>query len=171
VILLAEHDEVTLAAKKKRRRSALSRTTSTPKNRVWGFANTPSGRPVVELPLTQENATGSVRYTYQIASGRAEWLSRDPYVDAQGNDAELTQGANLYWYVQNNAVNAVDPSGLASPKIIGTILGAIAKLLENDIAGCKKLECKKDCTTCCNTVTITATGTGDRCIFYCDWIM
>jgi hypothetical protein len=42
------------------------------------------------------------------------WLSRDPYVDAQGNDAELTQGANLYWYVKNNAVNAVDPMGLFS---------------------------------------------------------
>jgi RHS repeat-associated protein len=114
VILLAEHDEVTLAAKKKRRRSASSRTTSTPKNRVWGFANTPSGRPVVELPLTQENATGSVRYTYENASGRAEWLSRDPFVNKRGNDAELTQGANLYWYVLNNATNAVDPSGLQS---------------------------------------------------------
>jgi RHS repeat-associated protein len=47
---------------------------------------------------------------YHAALGR--WLSRDPYVDAQGNDAEFTQGANLYWYVSNNAVNNVDPIGL-----------------------------------------------------------
>jgi uncharacterized protein RhaS with RHS repeats len=35
------------------------------------------------------------------------FISRDPLPDA-----ELSQGANLYWYVQNNAVNVVDPSGL-----------------------------------------------------------
>jgi hypothetical protein len=43
------------------------------------------------------------------------WLSRDPYVDIDGNDAELAQGANLYWYVFNNAVNRVDPTGLIAP--------------------------------------------------------
>jgi hypothetical protein len=108
VILLAEHDEVTLAAKKKRRRVASGRTTSTPKNRVWGFENTPLGRPNIDRDLTRENATGSNPYSYEKASGRAEWLSRDPL-----QDAELSQGANLYWYVFNNAVNGVDPTGLA----------------------------------------------------------
>jgi hypothetical protein len=34
-------------------------------------------------------------------------LSRDSL-----KNAEFTQGANLYWYVQNNAVNMVDPTGL-----------------------------------------------------------
>jgi hypothetical protein len=105
VILLAEHDEpTTLAAKKKRQPGASSWPTSTPKNRVWGFENTPSGRPVVEPQLTQENATGSVQYTYQIASGRAEWLSRDP--EGEGVDA------TLYSYVGNNPVDLIDPMGL-----------------------------------------------------------
>ena len=107
MILLAEHDEPTLAAKKKRQPGASSSATSTPKNRVWSFENTPSGRPNTEPELSWETATGSVQYTYQNASGRAEWLSRDPL-----RGAEQSQGANLYWYVQNNSVNGVDPSGL-----------------------------------------------------------
>jgi RHS repeat-associated protein len=50
---------------------------------------------------------------YHSALGR--WLTRDPFVDEKGNDAELTdQGTNLYWYVQNNAVNQVDALGLAT---------------------------------------------------------
>lgn len=39
------------------------------------------------------------------ATGR--WLSRDPL-----NDAEVSQGPNLYAYVSNNPINAVDPLGL-----------------------------------------------------------
>jgi len=110
VILLAEHDEpTTLAAKKKRQHGASSWPTSTPKNRVWGFENTLSGRPSVEPQISWETATGSVQYTYQIASGRAEWLSRDPL-----QDAERSQGPNLYDYVQNNPVNAIDPDGLCT---------------------------------------------------------
>jgi RHS repeat-associated protein len=57
------------------------------------------------------SALYQVRNRYYHA-GLGRWLSRDPYVDAQGNDAELTQGTNLYWYVSNNAVNKVDPLGL-----------------------------------------------------------
>jgi hypothetical protein len=87
VILLAEHDESLLAAKKKRQHGASSWPTSTQKNRVWGFENTPSGRPNTEPELSWETATGSVQYTYQIASGRAEWLSRDPM--GEGSDATL----------------------------------------------------------------------------------
>jgi hypothetical protein len=105
VILLAEHDEPLLAAKKKRQPGASSWATSTPKNRVWGFENTPSGRPNAEPQLSWENATGSVQYTYQIASGRAEWLSRDPL--GEGNDN------TLYSYVWNDPIDWYDPFGLA----------------------------------------------------------
>jgi RHS repeat-associated protein len=44
---------------------------------------------------------------YNAELGR--WLSRDPL-----QEAELSQGTNLYWYVSNNAVNAVDPKGNSS---------------------------------------------------------
>jgi RHS repeat-associated protein len=106
VILLAEHDEPPiLAVKKKRQLAPLKTATSTPKNRVWGFANTPSGRLNIEAGSSWENATGSVQYTYQNASGRAEWLSRDPLGE--------NRGINLYEYVANNPVDFVDPLGLA----------------------------------------------------------
>jgi RHS repeat-associated protein len=104
VILLAEHDEPTLAAKKKRQLAPLKLATSTPKNRVWGFENIPSGRPCVEFDLTWETAIGSVQYTYRNASGRAEWLSRDPLGESQG--------PNIYDYVSNNPVDFYDPLGL-----------------------------------------------------------
>ena len=39
--------------------------------------------------------------------GLGRWLSRDPL-----KNAERSQGANLYWYVSNNAVNYVDPTGM-----------------------------------------------------------
>jgi RHS repeat-associated protein len=107
VILLAEHDEpTTLAAKKKRQHGALSWPTSTPKNRVWGFEKSPSGRSVVEPQLSWETATGSVQYTYRNASGRAEWLSRDPIAEEGG--------INLYGYVANDPVDYYDPDGLTA---------------------------------------------------------
>ncbi len=95
MILLAEHDEPTLAAKKKRQHGASSWPTSTPKNRVWGFENTPSGRPVVEPQLTQETAAGSVQYTYQIASGRAEWPVTYPYLSSYWSDFSANTGTSL----------------------------------------------------------------------------
>jgi RHS repeat-associated protein len=104
VILLAEHDEPTLAAKKKRQLAPLKLATSTPKNRVWGFENIPSGRPCVEFDLTWETAIGSVQYTYRNASGRAEWLSRDPIAERGG--------INLYDYVGNDPIDGTDPFGL-----------------------------------------------------------
>jgi RHS repeat-associated protein len=104
VILLAEHDEPTLAAKKKRQLVPLATATSTSKTRVWGFENTPSGRPNIEAGSSWENATGSVQYTYRNASGRAEWLSRDPIAERGG--------INLYDYVGNDPIDGTDPLGL-----------------------------------------------------------
>jgi RHS repeat-associated protein len=59
---------------------------------------------------------------YYTALGR--FLSRDPYIDDDGNSAEMTQGPNLYWYVVNNPINGVDPSGLQSCTV-GVTLVAI----------------------------------------------
>jgi RHS repeat-associated protein len=42
----------------------------------------------------------------------ARWLSRDPYVDKDGNDAELILGPNLYTYVRNSPINGIDGLGL-----------------------------------------------------------
>jgi len=77
VILLAEHDESSLAAKKKQRQVALETPTSTPKNRVWNFFDSALGRPGVDPDLSWENATGSVQYSYKNASGQGYYYTRD----------------------------------------------------------------------------------------------
>lgn len=56
-------------------------------------------------PQPVETASGSITFTYQIASGRLEWLSRDPITE--------NGGINLYAYVGNNPLNYLDASGLA----------------------------------------------------------
>jgi len=77
VILLAEHDEPSLAAKKKQRPVALEKATSTQKNRVWNFFGSPLGRTCSEPDLSAETATGSVQYSYETASGRGYYYTRD----------------------------------------------------------------------------------------------
>jgi RHS repeat-associated protein len=77
VILLAEHDESSLAAKKKQRPVALGKATSTPKNRVWNFFGSALGRTCSEPDLSAENATGSVQFSYETASGRGYYYTRD----------------------------------------------------------------------------------------------
>jgi RHS repeat-associated protein len=127
VILLAELDASSLAAKKKRQVAPLETATSTPKNRVWSFADTPSGRPNIEAGSSWENATGSVQYTYRNASGRAEWLSRDPFIDDDGSDAEVALGPNLYQYTLNNPLRYTDPFGLqAMDSVTNSVVQAMA---------------------------------------------
>jgi RHS repeat-associated protein len=77
VILLAEHDEPSLAAKKKQRHVALKTATSTPKNRVWNFFGSALGRISCEPASTPETATGSVQFSYETASGQAYYYTRD----------------------------------------------------------------------------------------------
>jgi uncharacterized protein RhaS with RHS repeats len=46
---------------------------------------------------------GKSSYSYELASGRSNWLSRDPIAE--------NGGINLYAYVGNNPINAWDPFG------------------------------------------------------------
>jgi uncharacterized protein RhaS with RHS repeats len=55
---------------------------------------------------------GKSSYSYELASGRSNWLSRDPIAE--------NGGLNLYAYVGNNPVNYWDPNGLA-PKSSGDL--------------------------------------------------
>jgi RHS repeat-associated protein len=47
---------------------------------------------------------------YDPTVGR--WLSRDPYIDEDGDDAEIALGPNLYQYVLNSPIDYYDPLGL-----------------------------------------------------------
>ena len=89
VILLAEHDEPSLAAKKKQRHVALKTAASTPKNRVWDFFGSPLGQIRSESDLSAETATGSVQFSYETASGQAYYYTRDHL----GSVRELTNGS------------------------------------------------------------------------------
>jgi hypothetical protein len=104
VVALKEYRSSSLAAGQRRRKSAGASLTSTPKNRVWDFEITPSGRPCADLDLSWETAIGSVQYTYKIASGRAEFLTRDPL--------GFKAGPNMYTYVRQNPWTHFDPEGL-----------------------------------------------------------
>jgi hypothetical protein len=55
---------------------------------------------------------GKSSYSYELASGRSNWLSRDPLEFNLGFPAEfLPEGPNLYGYVGNNPINYWDPFG------------------------------------------------------------
>ena len=89
MILLAEHDEPSLAAKKKQRPVASEKATSTPKNRVWNFFGSPLGRTCSKPDLSAETATGSVQFSYETASGQAYYYTSDHL----GSVRELVNGS------------------------------------------------------------------------------
>jgi len=89
VILLAEHDEPSLAAKKKQQHVALKTAASTPKNRVWNFFGSPLGQIRSESDLSAETATGSVQYSYETASGQAYYYT----FDQLGSVREMTNSS------------------------------------------------------------------------------
>jgi hypothetical protein len=72
-------------------------------NSRLGFFSEPSGRSTWTCVVTLKFASGCEGYGYESASGRAEWLSRDPIAE-QG-------GLNLYGYVRNNSIKYTDPLG------------------------------------------------------------
>jgi RHS repeat-associated protein len=77
---------------------------------------------------------------YHSALGR--WLTRDPLADA-----ELSQGANLYWYVQDNPANNIDASGQ------GVATVAIETIISQGYSLCVAKKCRFDCFRCLGTVS------------------
>jgi RHS repeat-associated protein len=119
VILLAEHDEPSLAAKKKQRHVALKTATSTPKNRVWNFFGSAPGRISCEAGSTPETATGSVQYSYENASGRAYYYTRDHL----GSVREMTNSSGTivarYSYDPYGRTTLVSGSDMATKQYAG----------------------------------------------------
>src|SRR6266545_199534 len=81
-----------------------ARATSPLKTRVQGFRQSPPGRLSQRGRRRREIATGSRGCCYKTASGRSEWLSRDP-ISERG-------GINLYAYVGGDPIDRCDVSGL-----------------------------------------------------------
>jgi len=84
-----------------------------------GFWIQSPGRRRAKRPQVAETAPGCRPCSYETASGRGFWLSRDP-IEEQG-------GLNLYGMVGNDPISRVDPFGLWFEwlPIIGTIETAI----------------------------------------------
>jgi hypothetical protein len=80
-----------------------TRPTSPLKTRVRGSRCNSSGRSSPRGRRRREIATGSRGCGYKTASGRSEWLNRDP-IEEDG-------GINLYAFVENDPVNSSDPLG------------------------------------------------------------
>lgn len=90
---------------------------------------TPSGRMSPAAPQPVEIASGSITFTYKTASGRPEWLSRDP-IEEEG-------GINLYGYVSNDPINYWDPFGLqstGSPSNAAKSPGAVGQIGREAVA-------------------------------------
>jgi RHS repeat-associated protein len=78
-----------------------------PENRVGGSDPCASGRLSIEDTQSPGNAMGLEGCDYERASGRRQWLNRDPI-------GELG-GINLNDYVGNDPLDYVDPYGLFNP--------------------------------------------------------
>jgi hypothetical protein len=106
---------------------------ATPKNSRRGFFGSPSGRTLSRRHLPHGTAPGYRACGYKTASGRPQWLSRDPLGETSSNislsltrsklptavtvrprDAEIIEGPNLYDYVHDEPTDAVDPTGLVA---------------------------------------------------------
>jgi len=93
-------------------------------------------------------ASGAPHYRARYYSPNiGRFLSRDPL-----ENAELTQGPNLYWYVQGNPANKVDHSGRNVLTFSG--LQALEQAVRLLFEQCPKLPCQGECQSCCVANTI-----------------
>ena len=115
---------------------------------------------------------------YSPSIGR--FISRDPL-----KDAEISQGPNLYWYVQDNALNRLDATGLGSRKStkpssgegdgdLSDLADAVASHLSQVSYDWARQKAEKDCgpptghpsCNCC-VITYYVTSFGDNDLY--DW--
>jgi len=101
-VLLAPDYALPLAASGRLRR-APDRTSSPLKISCRGSALRPSGRTCLSPIPSRPIATGCTEYAYKTASGRSNFLNRDPIEEAGG--------INLYGFVNNDPANAYDVLG------------------------------------------------------------
>ena len=85
--------------------------TSPLKNRVWNFCRRPSGRTSSRRPSRRGTAPGYRACSYETASGRPYWPSRDP--------SEERGGVNIYNFIRNDSISAFDYLGLE--RLIGNV--------------------------------------------------
>jgi hypothetical protein len=120
-----------------------------------------------QLPRCQENNTAETLHR------GGNWLSRDPLPAA-----ELSQGANLYWYVSNNAVNKVDLEGLnAGETSVDQVIEYFKQKVEQQIdeildtaRSCVgRANCKPLCLDCLRTALPKIKSTVDT-LLHIGWV-
>jgi RHS repeat-associated protein len=119
-----------LAAAAWRGERAPAPLSSCPKTRVGVFCHRAPGRHRARRTQVAPRAPGCRVRSYETVSGRGFWLSRDPIAE-QG-------GLNLYGYVGNNPVNAIDLDGLLIVYVHGTwsnSVGAFPMDFVRDVQG------------------------------------
>jgi RHS repeat-associated protein len=81
------------------------------------------------------------------------FISRDPL-----ENAELSQGTNLYWYVRNNTPNSFDPMGLFGlPDALEQLFDDAEEEMERAIIECPDYNpCPTKCNDCCKQMAIAA---------------
>jgi len=97
---------------------------------------------------------------YDANLGR--WLSRDPV-----QDVELSrEGTDLYWYVKNNPINAIDPTGQGwLDWLPGFIIDSAERAADEAMSRCDTYKCRQPCEKCC-TITALVGLAGIQAAYY-----